>query len=822
MILRERRGKRLKNSLILVVCVAWGVAAAGLAHAGEAPGFAAYATESLRLGHRTVIRGGAAGAFGLSPDDGLVEIQGGRVVDGVYGQTVVLGPSAKAKHVFAHELVDRGGSFKELAPLPEGLPAIAPPPNPTPHGEDLLIPDGETSHLGPDIRRVDVGERATLIIDGGEHRIESLRVGYRGRVEIRSPSLLYVHGDIHIEELGFLGTPKRKRAVQATFIVSGDVDIGPRARVKAALRAPVGKIRVQERARLHGSLVGRSIDIAARARLKFIPWDVPADQDPACFRLECNAVVGGTIQCVPFPTPGDACDDGNACTYADTCDTAGYCVPGSAVANPDPQDQYPCLLDSCDPTTGYTAPYGTVCDANPQCHVSLVCNGWGPGCHESLGQLPAGTPCDDGIPNNGADACGLHGQCTGEFGPYDCKANNCGTPPDPACWLDQHPGFRLRLSWPVGGQPLGYDQWPPAMQQEFHQAFTDAWDWIQNGFQNFQGTPLPEPLPNVKVLADTEPALTEFTEATARPFYFAKVAHSLALEASGNLPWSMCDYTIDMLSNLLYRPQRLQGGTTTNPNFRPNGAVVPAHPTVTYPFLADNGMIGVSTEETIYRLVDWTRRLRHHIGVMTALNAEKHWQYRGAPPVSRTIDGTCRQNAAHGLGHWTKGCGGTMAFLRDVLQAVNIPVRPLGHCGHTQVGFPTDGLYLGHGDDPYSYFKHGLSVVPPLGAILIDEPTYQAWFSGPPAPGCPEVSRRPAQLAAQFLPDELAIAHCVDLKDGKSHADSYVAQSLSPAYTVAELEAQNLWQQLDQRLVTLGLSPTWGCYLPSIYSSCTP
>ena len=44
-----------------------------------------------------------------------------------------------------------------------------------------------------------------------------------------------------------------------------------------------------------------------------------------------------------------SCDDGNACTVADTCDGAGACVPGSA---PDCDDGNLCTTDSCDSTLG--------------------------------------------------------------------------------------------------------------------------------------------------------------------------------------------------------------------------------------------------------------------------------------------------------------------------------------------------------------------------------------------------------------------------------------------------------------------------------------
>jgi hypothetical protein len=43
-------------------------------------------------------------------------------------------------------------------------------------------------------------------------------------------------------------------------------------------------------------------------------------------------------------------------------------------------------------------------------------------------------------------------------------------------------------------------------------------------------------------------------------------------------------------------------------------------------------------------------------------------------------------------------------------------------CTHYQLYFPTEGLYVDHGDDPYSGYAN------PVTAVIIDEPTYVSWF----------------------------------------------------------------------------------------------
>jgi hypothetical protein len=100
------------------------------------------------------------------------------------------------------------------------------------------------------------------------------------------------------------------------------------------------------------------------------------------------------------------------------------------------------------------------------------------------------------------------------------------------------------------------------------------------------------------------------------------------------------------------------------------------------------------------------------------------WQYYGFPPVSSIIAGT---TSADGFAHWTAGCHGSLGFYTAVLKTVNIPVRPVWVCGHELAFFPTENLYMDHGDDPYNLnVKNSMK---PMTDFLIDEAMYKAWFT---------------------------------------------------------------------------------------------
>ena len=91
-------------------------------------------------------------------------------------------------------------------------------------------------------------------------------------------------------------------------------------------------------------------------------------------------------------------------------------------------------------------------------------------------------------------------------------------------------------------------------------------------------------------------------------------------------------------------------------------------------------MIGATRLETITRVIEWCKRLNHFIGRGDAENLYSTWQYYGAPPVIRTIEGTFYNDDIIRR-HWTAGCHGTVNFMRSLLHTLNIPVEyiNLGH-----------------------------------------------------------------------------------------------------------------------------------------------
>ncbi|GMV43166.1 MAG: hypothetical protein AMXMBFR64_48820 [Myxococcales bacterium] len=105
------------------------------------------------------------------------------------------------------------------------------------------------------------------------------------------------------------------------------------------------------------------------------------DNNP-CTNDSCNAATG---LCQNTPVSG-SCNDGNACTTSDTC-TSGVCQGTAVTCN----DNKVCTTDSCNPATGcvFTPLTGQGCNDGQNCTINDACDASG-NC--------AGTPkdCDDG------------------------------------------------------------------------------------------------------------------------------------------------------------------------------------------------------------------------------------------------------------------------------------------------------------------------------------------------------------------------------------------------------------------------------------------
>ena len=174
----------------------------------------------------------------------------------------------------------------------------------------------------------------------------------------------------------------------------------------------------------------------------------PCPCTPAC--QQCQTCAAATGQCVPL-TNGTACNDGNACTQADTCQS-GICVGSNSVVCT-PLDQCH-AAGVCNPVTGVCSTPnetdGTACNGGNACTQTDICQGglcMGTNpvaclppadvchvqgtCNPTTGQYvypnaPNDTSCDDGNLCTTGDTC-QSGVCTGM--PVVCPppTNECQT-----------------------------------------------------------------------------------------------------------------------------------------------------------------------------------------------------------------------------------------------------------------------------------------------------------------------------------------------------------------------------------------------------------
>jgi hypothetical protein len=162
------------------------------------------------------------------------------------------------------------------------------------------------------------------------------------------------------------------------------------------------------------------------------------------------------------------------------------------------------------------------------------------------------------------------------------------------------------------------------------------------------------------------------------------------------------------------------------------------------------------------------------------------------------------------FGHFTIGCSGTTQFMRSVLRAVNIPVEARFGGNHHMPFFPTVDRGLSHGDDPYNWRGDVTPFpgwpVPAKQEYLITGAQWDQWF-GPgvaAATAASNVGRHIADLAIKYQSDHLLKLYCEDAKAQVSHANSKVFQDLKLFYTLAQLEAKQLWQKLEVKATGTG------------------
>ncbi len=395
------------------------------------------------------------------------------------------------------------------------------------------------------------------------------------------------------------------------------------------------------------------------------------------------------------------------------------------------------------------------------------------------------------------------------------------------CWLNINSSVPEHLIWQDVNEQTGqvhsqsYPYWSYSKKQQLAEAVFQAYQRLQS--EDFSGLTLSNPPANLLTLNDYNYPCNRFSKYDAWKLYLSTVAHSLALEISGLVPWTFTAYSSIDQDVLLNSKYFYQAGSITCQTFDDeaqtlpktyqfygysnNGRVIPQLPTAGFSFLVENNLIGPHHLSTLTKLLQWSHGMYHYLHGFKTLNVEYYWKYRGGVPAIRVIEGTQMSDPQDGksfpgIYHWTAGCRGTTEFFRSILRNVNIPVQVYqDECdGHFMPIFWTVQMALDHGDNPYS---QTWITTPPISVknILISLSTFQQWFSN----GNCAVSRQLAEIAVKNISDILVDVYCEDIKNGLGHTQGKVFAYLSNFFTMQELNQKQFWSRLKDKTVQLGV-----------------
>lgn len=232
--------------------------------------------------------------------------------------------------------------------------------------------------------------------------------------------------------------------------------------------------------------------------------------------------------------------------------------------------------------------------------------------------------------------------------PKDCRfLQMTGSPFLMDCWLKNTPAVSSNIFWMDHRRHgFAWSAWEDWRKADLRKAYLEATQWHADGMGNFPGTFETVPVNQEEPWIETS-SFTVFDDNTqAWPIYIAHLAFSLAAEINAWVPWSLRSYDQEALLDLLSSKNMfMYSGTdfykTTYQGYVLMGYSTPTHPSVTFKFLANNNLIASSSRATLAKLLEWSRtNLVHFAGSANPEDQEQYWQYKGAPPMARVLEGT--------------------------------------------------------------------------------------------------------------------------------------------------------------------------------------
>ena len=377
---------------------------------------------------------------------------------------------------------------------------------------------------------------------------------------------------------------------------------------------------------------------------------------------------------------------------------------------------------------------------------------------------------------------------------------------DPNDWLKANRHIAANVVWLKFGRILQpWSQWSSAQRRDL----TDA--YFRARIDALHDIPdAPEEAAPQTVGA---PGSTFYPEALAWRIYTSHLGTLIAGEQGGWLLWAVRTLSPEQRASLLdarHFFDQWNFGLRYVSGWEQSGPITLSDPTKVLRYLRQNGLVRATRRETVSAMVEWGRRNMLHYGETRGfpndvgdLN-EQHWQYRGDPPQIRVLEGTTRTTDGQ-FSHWTHACHGTAALVKATLRLLGIPVLDIHPCQeHATIQFPTEGWYLGHGDTPYD---RTVDSTRPIDELFMGESEFEALL-GPQVDynlRCVNIDRHAASLGLSHPTSNFLLEkYCIDLTAGVTHANGEVARIFSPFFSLAELEAANLWSRLDAALAARG------------------